>query len=55
MAHGLVDPSIGMGCVVAGVMDHRPFQMQRQKARAQQHRQGKAATNQPQMVRAARA
>ena len=42
MAHGLIDPSIGMGRVVAGVMNHRPFQVQRQKARAQQHRQGQS-------------
>ena len=42
MAHGLIDPSIGMGRVVAGVMDHRPFQVECQKARTEQHWQGQS-------------
>ena len=42
MPHGLVDPTVGMGCVVAGVMDDGAFQMQREKAGAKQHGQGPA-------------
>ena len=36
MPHGLVDPAIGMGGVVAGIVDHRAFQMQGQETGAEQ-------------------
>ena len=42
MPHGLVDPAVGVGSVVTGVVDDGAFKMQRKKSSAQQHRQGPA-------------
>ena len=39
MAHGLIDPTVGVCSVMAGVMNHRPLKVQRQKACAEQHLQ----------------
>ena len=40
MAHGLVDPAVGVRSVVTGVVNDGALEMQRQEPRAQQHRQG---------------
>ena len=40
VAHEGIPETIGMGCVVAGVMDDGAFQMQSQEAHQNQHRQG---------------
>ena len=40
MTHGLIHPPIGVGRVMAGVMNHRSFQVQRKKAGAEKDLQG---------------
>ena len=43
MAHRLVDPPVGMRCVVAGVMNHRPFEVQGEKPCAEENGQRQSA------------